>query len=83
MDPMNNLNNLLNEKVMIETLHGGPAHHRQAHLRTDPDARWKAELRAEKADAQRQHRMLTLRLPGVWTVSVRLPRWVPVGRLTA
>ena len=47
MDPMNNFNDLLSEKIMKEILHSGPARYRQAHQRTDPDAQWKAELSAQ------------------------------------
>ena len=81
MDNMQNLNGYLNDKVMQEALRGGPAYYRKAHQRNDPDAQYKAELKAEGECAEGKHRLLDLRLVGQWRVRLRLPRWVPVGKL--
>jgi hypothetical protein len=84
MDQMQNLNSYLSQKVMQETLHGGPAHYRQAHQGTNPNAQHLAELKQGRADqAEGRHRLLTLKLPGPRSVSVRLPKWALVGRLSA
>jgi hypothetical protein len=79
MDNMQNLNSYLNEKAMQEALRGGPAYYRKAHLHSDPNAQYKAELKAE--GAERRHRVLSVKVAGMWRVNLRLPRWVPVGRL--
>ncbi len=81
MDNMQNLNSYLNEKVMQEALRGGPAYYRKAHQRNDPDAQYKAELKADAEHDEHKHRRLVLRLVGERQVSLRLPKWVPVGRL--
>lgn len=81
MDNMQNLNGYLNEKAMKEALRGGPAYYRKAGHGNGPDAQYKAELRDDKKRKEHTHRVLNLRLPGQWRVNLRLPGWVPVGKL--
>jgi hypothetical protein len=86
MDGMNNLrgvDGLLGERVMREMVKGGPAHFRPSHQGNDLHALHQAELRNGEGQAVMKHRLLSMKLPGLPLISVRLPKWLLVGRLVA
>jgi hypothetical protein len=78
---MDNLNRHLGDQMLSESIKGGAAHFRPAHQAANPQAQHLAELKQEKAE--KKHRVLCLRLPGMAPRYLRLPQWALVGRLSA
>jgi len=68
----------LNEKIMREMLKGGPAIYRSIKVDGHPEHIY--ELRQESM--RKPFRLLSVKLPGLPHLRVKLPRWAPVGTLT-
>jgi len=64
------------EKLISETIQGGPACYGPAHLVPDPLARLRI-TQSEETPA-RSVRVLSIRLPWLFAI-VKLPGWSPVG----
>jgi hypothetical protein len=73
---MESLQTYTAEKMISETIKGGPAFYRPAHLTPDPLARLRA-ARPEDAPAT-SVRILSIRLPWLFAI-IKLPGWSPIG----
>jgi len=82
------MNRYLNEKALQESIGGGPAYYRQAHLRPSsfaPNtlALHLAQMKQDREPAEKKYRLLRLKLPGRSHKEIRLPRWALLGKLSA
>jgi hypothetical protein len=75
------MNRYLNEKAIEESIRGEPARYNQAHRGLNPMARYLAEMKQDREE--KKYRLLSLRLPGLAARDIRLPRWAPLGKLSA
>ena len=76
---MDNMNRVLNELIIQETVRGGQANFRPA--KRAPNlllARLHDERKQERAEMRR--RVVCVKLPGLFAI-IRLPRWLPLGTL--
>jgi len=78
------MNRHLNERAMQESIRGEPARYNQAHRGLNPMAHHLAELKHERQERnEKKYRLLLLRLPGLASREIRLPRWALLGKLSA
>lgn len=79
------MNRHLSEIAMRESIRGEPARYNQGHRGLNPMARHLAELKHERQQnrEEKKYRLLHLRLPGLASREIRLPRWALLGKLSA